>query len=106
MTSCTYHHHRAQCSGGLLKSHRAACQTALRKTAAAVRVVARGMDKPARLFPDAAVEKRPADILDADATLRAVEGRGQTFSSVRISIVFGWVVAAVMVPIYNKIASA
>jgi uncharacterized protein YbjT (DUF2867 family) len=74
MTSCTYHHHRAQCSGGLLKSHRAACQTALRKTAAAVRVVARGMDKLARLFPDAAVEKRPADILDADATLRAVDG--------------------------------
>ncbi len=78
----------------------------LHKTPAAVRVVARRMDNLARLFPDAAVEKRPADILDADATLRAVEGRGQTFSSVRISIVFGWVVAAVMVPIYNKIASA
>ena len=46
----------------------------LRKTAAAVRVVARGMDKLAQLFPDAAVEKRPADIFDADATLRAVEG--------------------------------
>jgi nucleoside-diphosphate-sugar epimerase len=46
----------------------------LRKTAAAVRVVARGMDKLARLFPDAAVEKRPADILDADATLRAIDG--------------------------------
>ncbi len=30
----------------------------VRKTAAAVRVVARGMDKLARLFPDAAVEKR------------------------------------------------
>ena len=38
---------------------------------AAVRVIARDMDKLARLFPDAAVEKRPADILDADATLRA-----------------------------------
>src|SRR5215469_548796 len=35
---------------------------------AAVRVIARDMDKLARLFPDAAVEKRPADILDADAT--------------------------------------
>jgi putative NADH-flavin reductase len=46
----------------------------LRKTAAAVRVVARGMDKLARLFPDAAVEKWPADILDTDATLRAIEG--------------------------------
>ena len=46
----------------------------LRKTAAAVRVVARGMDKLARLFPDAAIEKWPADILDADATLRAIEG--------------------------------
>jgi putative NADH-flavin reductase len=41
---------------------------------AAVRVIARDMDKLARLFPDAAVEKHPADILDADATLRAIEG--------------------------------
>ena len=41
---------------------------------AAVRVIARDMDKLARLFPDAAVEKRPADILDADATLRAIDG--------------------------------
>jgi nucleoside-diphosphate-sugar epimerase len=41
---------------------------------AAVRVIARDMHKLARLFPDAAVEKRPADILDADATLRAIEG--------------------------------
>jgi uncharacterized protein YbjT (DUF2867 family) len=31
---------------------------------AAVRVIARDMDKLARLFPE--VEKRPADILDAD----------------------------------------
>jgi len=46
----------------------------LRKTAAAVRVVARGMNKLARLFPDAAVEKWLADILDADATLRAIDG--------------------------------
>jgi len=41
---------------------------------AAVRVIARDMDKLARLFPDAAVEKRPADILDADATPRAIDG--------------------------------
>ena len=46
----------------------------LRKNAAAVRVVARGMGKLARLFPDATIEKWSADILDADATLRAVEG--------------------------------
>jgi nucleoside-diphosphate-sugar epimerase len=48
--------------------------TELRKTAAAVRVVARSMDKLARLFSDPAVEKRPADVLDADATLHAIEG--------------------------------
>ncbi len=82
--------------------HRAACQTALvscqlvavmmkvaivgatgptgvhlvaelRKTDAAVRVIGRGMDKLARLFPDAAIERHPADILDAVATLRAVD---------------------------------
>jgi len=46
----------------------------LRKTTAAVRVVARSMDKLARLFPDPTVEKRPADILDAEATLHAVDG--------------------------------
>lgn len=46
----------------------------LPKTTAAVRVIARGMEKLARLFPDAAIEKRPADILDADATLRAIDG--------------------------------
>jgi len=45
----------------------------LRKTDAVVRVVARAMDKLLRLFPDAAVEKWPADVLDANATLRAVE---------------------------------
>ncbi len=45
----------------------------LRKTAATVRVVARGMDKLARLFPDAVIEKHSADILDAAATLRAVD---------------------------------
>src|SRR5215468_10905998 len=41
---------------------------------AVVRVIARDMDKLARLFPDATVEKHPADILDADATIRAIEG--------------------------------
>jgi nucleoside-diphosphate-sugar epimerase len=46
----------------------------LRKTGAAVRVIARGKDKLARLFPDPAVEKWPADIIDADATVHAVEG--------------------------------
>ncbi len=46
----------------------------LRRSAATVCVVGRGMDKLARLFPDTAIEKRPADILDADATLRAIDG--------------------------------
>src|SRR5499427_1851109 len=46
----------------------------LRKTAAAVRVIARDGDKLAQLFPEAAVEKRSADILDANATLRAIDG--------------------------------
>jgi putative NADH-flavin reductase len=46
----------------------------LRRNTAVVRAIARDMDKLARLFPDTAVEKRAADILDADATLRAVEG--------------------------------
>jgi nucleoside-diphosphate-sugar epimerase len=48
--------------------------TELCMAAATVRVVARGMDKLARLFPDAAVERWPADVLDADAALRAIEG--------------------------------
>jgi nucleoside-diphosphate-sugar epimerase len=48
--------------------------TELRKTVAAVRVIARSMDKLVRLFPEAAVEKWEADIRDADATLRAIEG--------------------------------
>lgn len=43
----------------------------LRKATATVRVIARRMDRLARLFPEAAFEKRPADILDAGATLRA-----------------------------------
>jgi uncharacterized protein YbjT (DUF2867 family) len=46
----------------------------LRKTVVAVRAIARGTDKLERLFPDAAIEKRSADILDADATLRATDG--------------------------------
>jgi nucleoside-diphosphate-sugar epimerase len=46
----------------------------LRKSGSSVRAIARGMDRLARLFPDAAIEKRPADVLDADAILRALEG--------------------------------
>ena len=45
-----------------------------RKTGDAVCVVARSIDRLQRLFPDPAIEKRPADLLDADATFRAVEG--------------------------------
>ena len=48
--------------------------TELRKSVTTVRVIARSIDKLARLFPEAAVEKLSADILDADATLRAVDG--------------------------------
>jgi nucleoside-diphosphate-sugar epimerase len=48
--------------------------TELRKTVATVRVIARSVDKLVRLFPEAAVEKWEADIRDADATLRAIEG--------------------------------
>jgi hypothetical protein len=48
--------------------------TELRKTVASVRVIARSRDNLARLFPEAAVEKWPADVLDVDATLRAIEG--------------------------------
>jgi nucleoside-diphosphate-sugar epimerase len=48
--------------------------TELRKTVATVRVVARSMDKLARLFPEAAVEKWEADIVDANATLLAIDG--------------------------------
>jgi nucleoside-diphosphate-sugar epimerase len=48
--------------------------TELRKSVATVRVIARSTDKLARLFPEAAVEKLSADILDADATLHAVDG--------------------------------
>jgi putative NADH-flavin reductase len=44
--------------------------TELRKSVATVRVIARSIDKLARLFPEAAVEKLSADILDADATQR------------------------------------
>ena len=44
------------------------------KMTATVRVVARGMDKLARLFPDAVFEKQPADVLDPHETLQAIEG--------------------------------
>jgi nucleoside-diphosphate-sugar epimerase len=46
----------------------------LRKIGVAVRVVARSVDKLARLFSDMKIEKLPADILDAGETLRAVTG--------------------------------
>src|SRR5262249_10466484 len=46
----------------------------LRKTVASVRVIARSAERLARLFPEASVENGPADVLDADATLRAIEG--------------------------------
>ncbi|MGA8692536.1 MAG: NAD(P)H-binding protein, partial [Xanthobacteraceae bacterium] len=48
--------------------------TELRKTVASARVIARSTDRLVRLFPETAVEKWPADVLDADATLRAIEG--------------------------------
>ncbi len=47
---------------------------ALRNNGATLRVIARGRDRLARLYPDAAIEKRAADVLDADQTLRALEG--------------------------------
>jgi nucleoside-diphosphate-sugar epimerase len=47
--------------------------TALRRDGVAVRVVSRGMSNLDRMFPDAAIEKRQADMLDEDETLRAVE---------------------------------
>jgi len=43
-------------------------------TGPSVRVIARSADRLARLFPEAAVEKQSVDVLDADATLRAIEG--------------------------------
>src|SRR5215472_15040986 len=46
----------------------------LRKTVASVRVIARSTDRLVRLFPETAVEKCPADVLNVDATLRAIEG--------------------------------
>lgn len=57
-------------AGGPTGFHLAA---ALRQAGVAVRVVARSASKLESLFPDAAIEKRAADIADADATLRAVE---------------------------------
>ena len=46
----------------------------LRKAGNAVRVVARERDKLARLFPDAGIDRHAADVLDADQTLRAIDG--------------------------------
>jgi len=46
---------------------------ALRQDGTPVRVVARSMDRLARLFPAGTIEKRQADVLDAGATLRAIE---------------------------------
>jgi len=43
-------------------------------TGPSMRVIARSADRLARLFPEAAVEKQSVDVLDADATLRAIEG--------------------------------
>ncbi len=47
---------------------------ALRQNGTAVRVVARGLAKLSRLFPDISVEKREADLLDPDQTSRAIQG--------------------------------
>ncbi|MEJ2377832.1 MAG: NAD(P)H-binding protein [Pseudolabrys sp.] len=47
---------------------------ALRGSDNAVRAIARGMDRLTQLYTDAAIEKRPADVLDPDATKRALEG--------------------------------
>ena len=54
----------------------------LRKTAAAVRVIARGGNKLAQLFPEAVIEKRSADILDANATLHAIDGCGLVYDCI------------------------
>jgi hypothetical protein len=75
-TNGPFHGARNTCDRSLClgMSLRLSLASELRKTAATVRVIARGMDTLARLFPDVTVEKWPADILDANATLRAVEG--------------------------------
>lgn len=46
----------------------------LRKGSGNVRVIARGMERLTLLFPDAAIEKRPADVLQAGAIAQALEG--------------------------------
>jgi nucleoside-diphosphate-sugar epimerase len=46
----------------------------LRERGNALRVVARGMDKLERLFPDPAIEKLAADVSNEGETLRAIEG--------------------------------
>ncbi len=47
---------------------------ALRKAGTPVRVVARDHAKLARLFQDSTIDKHPADVLDAQQTLRAIDG--------------------------------
>jgi nucleoside-diphosphate-sugar epimerase len=47
---------------------------ALRAAKVDVRVVARSADKLARVFPDTAFDKHAADMLDAGAALRAIDG--------------------------------
>jgi uncharacterized protein YbjT (DUF2867 family) len=63
--------------------------TELRKTVATVRVIARSVDKLVRLFPEAAVEKWEADIRDADATLRAIEGCDLVYDCIGLPLCFG-----------------
>lgn len=46
----------------------------LRRTGTPVRVVARDRGKLGRLFPDSAIDKHAADVLDANQTLRAIDG--------------------------------
>lgn len=46
----------------------------LRKAGSSVRVVAREVGRLERLFPDSAIEKHPAHLLDERLTLRAIEG--------------------------------
>jgi nucleoside-diphosphate-sugar epimerase len=47
---------------------------ALRQNGTAVRVVARGLAKLSRMYPDVSVDKRQADLLDPDQTSRAIHG--------------------------------
>ena len=47
---------------------------ALRQNGTPVRVVSRRLETLARLFPDDAIDKQQADMLDHDETRRAIEG--------------------------------